>query len=161
ASPSVSMVAMTSPAFTVPPSPFTIFDSTPSAGAGSSSTTLSVSMSIRFSSRFTGSPTFLCQAGRVASDTDSDSCGTLASTSMLADLPSRSLDGFHQIIRQRLEGGGDQLLLLLDVQGVIPHRRRGRRRAHRVTEDLVLAHVPQDVALDPEPRALVRRLFLA
>src|SRR6266545_2388672 len=65
--PSVSMVAMTSPALTVPPSDLTIFASTPSAGAGSSSTTLSVSMSIRFSSRLTASPTFLCHASKVAS----------------------------------------------------------------------------------------------
>ena len=85
--PSVSIVAITSPAFTVPPSPLTIFASTPSAGAGSSSTTLSVSMSIRFSSRFTASPTFLCQASRVASATDSDSCGTLTSMSMSYFLP--------------------------------------------------------------------------
>src|SRR5215470_3059805 len=134
------MVAITSPAFTVPPSPFTIFDSTPSAGAGSSSTTLSVSMSIRFSSRLTASPSFLRQASRVASATDSDSCGTLTSTSMLADLPSRSLDGLHQIIRQRLERRVDELLLLLDVQRVVPDRGGSRRGAHRVAEDLVLAH---------------------
>ena len=44
-----------------------------------SSTTLSVSMSIRFSSRLTASPSFLCQVTSVASETDSDSCGTLTS----------------------------------------------------------------------------------
>src|SRR5215831_9699868 len=159
--PSVSIVAMTSPAFTVPPSPLAIFTSTPSAGAGNSSTTLSVSMSIRFSSRLTASPSFLCQASRVASETDSESCGTLTSTSMLADLSSRSLDRLHQIIGQRRERGVDQGLLLLVVQRRIPDRGGGGRRAHRVAEDLVLAHVPQDVALDPEPRALVRRLLLA
>src|SRR5881396_3311584 len=81
--PSVSIVAMTSPALTVPPSPLMIFASTPSAGAGSSRTTLSVSMSIRFSSRLTASPTFLCHASKVASATDSESCGTLISMSML------------------------------------------------------------------------------
>ena len=61
---------------------------TPSAGAGTSSTTLSVSRSTRFSSRRTASPAFLCQATSVASATDSGNCGTL--TSMLtADLPWR------------------------------------------------------------------------
>ena len=59
-----------------------ILTSTPSAGAGSSSTTLSVSMSIRFSSRETRSPSFLCQSSSVASATDSDNCGTF--TSMIA-----------------------------------------------------------------------------
>jgi hypothetical protein len=51
---------------------------TPAAGAGSSSTTLSVSMSIRFSSRATvRQPS--CARQQVASATDSDSCGTLTS----------------------------------------------------------------------------------
>ena len=65
---------------TVLPSPLTISTITPAPGAGSSSTTLSVSMSIRFSSRATASPTFLCHCSRVASATDSDSCGTFTST---------------------------------------------------------------------------------
>jgi hypothetical protein len=52
---------------------------TPALGAGSSRTTLSVSMSIMFSSRETASPTFLCHDSRVASATDSDSWGTLTS----------------------------------------------------------------------------------
>ncbi len=81
--PSVSMTAITSPLVTLSPSFFTIFTSTPSAGAGSSSTTLSVSTSIRFSSRFTGSPAFLRQATSVASETDSDSWGTFTSTCMI------------------------------------------------------------------------------
>ena len=72
----------------------TIFTSTPSAGAGSSSTTLSVSMSIRFSSRLTVSPSFLCQASSVASATDSESCGTL--TSMIAiTAPVQFFPGFR------------------------------------------------------------------
>src|SRR4029453_18095777 len=53
--------------------------------AGSSSTTLSVSMSIRFSSRWTRSPSFLCQSRSVASATDSESCGTF--TSMIIAAP--------------------------------------------------------------------------
>src|SRR5450830_777928 len=76
---SVSMMAMTSPATTVEPSPLMIWTMVPAAGAGSSRTTLSVSISIRFSSRATGSPTFLCHASMVASATDSDSWGTLTS----------------------------------------------------------------------------------
>ena len=78
----VSMRAMTSPDTTVPPSPLRISTSTPSAAAGNSSTTLSVSTSIRFSSRVTASPTFLCHDSKVASATDSDNCGT--ATSMIA-----------------------------------------------------------------------------
>ena len=62
---------------TVPPSGLMILTSTPDCGAGVSSTTLSVSMSTRFSSRFTYSPAFLCQLTSVASATDSDSCGHL------------------------------------------------------------------------------------
>src|SRR5438477_5215707 len=166
--PSVSIVAMTSPAFTVPPSPLMIFASTPSAGAGSSSTTLSVSMSIRFSSRLTASPTFLCQASKVASATDSESGGTLISMSMLflprslaARRPAGALDGANQIVRGGPERRVDQLLLLLVVQGSIAYRGRGRRRPRGIGEDLVLAHVPQQVALDPVPRPLVRRFLLA
>ena len=79
---SVSITAMTSPLVTLSPSFLTIFANTPSTGAGSSSTTLSVSTSMRFSSRFTASPGFLRHATSVASDTDSDSCGTLTSTCM-------------------------------------------------------------------------------
>src|SRR5437773_12012385 len=37
-------------------------------------------MSFRFSSRLTGSPSFLCQSSKVASQTDSESCGTFTST---------------------------------------------------------------------------------
>src|SRR6266852_5580883 len=166
--PSVSRVAMTSSAFTVLPSPLMMLASTPSAGAGSSSTTLSVSMSIKFSSRLTASPTFLCHASKVASATDSESCGTLISMSMLFLLgflasrrPVGSLDGANQIVRHRPERRVDQFLLLLVVQGSITHRRRGRGRPRGIGEDLVLAHVPQEVTLDPVPRPLVRRFLLA
>jgi len=76
---SVSIWAITSPEVTGAPSPLRIFTSTPSAGAGVSSTTLSVSISTRFSSRRTNSPSFLCQATSEASATDSDSCGTFTS----------------------------------------------------------------------------------
>jgi hypothetical protein len=76
----VSIWAMTSPEPTESRAFFRILTSTPSAGDGSSSTTLSVSMSIRFSSRETFSPSFLCQSRSVASATDSDNCGTFTST---------------------------------------------------------------------------------
>ncbi len=79
---SVSICAISSPEVTVSPLALMILTSTPSAGAGVSSTTLSVSMSMRFSSRETASPSFLCHATSVASETDSDSCGTLTSISM-------------------------------------------------------------------------------
>ena len=60
--------------------------STPLAGAGTSSTTLSVSISIRISSISTASPGFFFHCSKVASATDSDSCGTLTSTIAMIDL---------------------------------------------------------------------------
>ena len=78
--PSVSSRAISSPATTVLPSPRTISAITPAAGAGTSSTTLSVSTSIRISSIATASPGFFFHCSRVASATDSDSCGTFTST---------------------------------------------------------------------------------
>ena len=78
ASPS-SSIASTSPLVTVVPSLIFISLRIPAAGAGTSSTTLSVSRSTRFSSRATASPGFLCQPTSVASVTDSGSCGTLIS----------------------------------------------------------------------------------
>ena len=57
----VSITATTSWPMTVAPSLLRISVSTPESGAGNSSTTLSVSTSIRFSSRLTASPTRLCQ----------------------------------------------------------------------------------------------------
>src|SRR5579862_3015103 len=162
--PSVSMVAITSPATTVLLSPFLTLTSTPSAGAGNSSTTLSVSMSIRFSSRFTASPCFLCQASSVASETDSESCGTLTSISIFFLFPSLSAQALHrqhEIVRQRREGRIYQLLLLLVVQRQVTGRGRGRGLAHGVAQDLLRAHVAQHVVLQPVPGALVARFFLA
>src|SRR5258706_12054830 len=160
--PSVSILAMTSPATTVPLSPLRMLTSTPSAGAGSSSTTLSVSMSMRFSSRLTASPCFLCQARSVASATDSESCGTFTSMSIfLPLLASRALHRHHQVVGQRSERSLDERLLLLLVQRHIARRGRGRGGAHGVGQHLVAAHVPQQVMLDAVPRALVAGLFLA
>ena len=52
---------------------------TPDAGAGTSSTTLSVSISTRISSASTASPGFFFHCSSVASLIDSDSCGTFTS----------------------------------------------------------------------------------
>ena len=62
---------------TVSPLSLRMLLSTPSAGAGTSSTTLSVSRSTRFSSRRTPSPGCLCQVAMVPSETDSGRTGTL------------------------------------------------------------------------------------
>jgi len=81
--PSSTMARMSS-ASTTSPSLARISVSTPSAGAGTSSTTLSVSRSSRFSSLCTGSPSFLCQVSTVASVTDSGRVGTRISMGIKA-----------------------------------------------------------------------------
>src|SRR5260363_43024 len=53
---------------------------TPATGAGTSSTTLSVSISMTISSAATASPAFFFHCSKVASETDSESCGTFTST---------------------------------------------------------------------------------
>ena len=78
--PSVSMRAMTCSAATVAPSATTSSTSTPADGAGTSSTTLSVSISINISSTAMASPIFFFHCSMVASATDSDNWGTLTST---------------------------------------------------------------------------------
>ena len=78
--PSVSMRAINCSAMTVPPSATKISDNTPAAGAGTSKTTLSVSISIKISSADTVSPAFFFHCNIVASATDSDNCGTFTST---------------------------------------------------------------------------------
>src|SRR5450631_69518 len=90
----VSMTAMISCAFTVEPSGRRISMITPESGAGNSSTTLSVSTSIRFSSRLTASPAFLCQATSVASTIDSGKTGTFTSISMLLPYQTTQYAGF-------------------------------------------------------------------
>ena len=77
-----SMTASSSPLVTLAPASRSSDLTTPAAGAGTSSTTLSVSRSARFSSRATASPAFLCQVTSVASATDSGSCGTRISIAM-------------------------------------------------------------------------------
>ncbi|AIT27058.1 dihydrolipoyllysine-residue succinyltransferase, E2 component [Bordetella holmesii 44057] len=73
------MRAISSPEVTVLPSPLTISANTPDDGAGTSSTTLSVSISMRISSASTAAPGCFFQVNRVASDTDSDNWGTTTS----------------------------------------------------------------------------------
>src|SRR5690606_8402912 len=77
-----SITAMTCWLVTVAPVLNLISFSTPSTGEGTSSTTLSVSRSSRFSSRLTASPAFLCQLAMVASETDSGRTGTLTSVAI-------------------------------------------------------------------------------
>src|ERR1700690_2610707 len=60
----------------------------PSAGAGTSTVTLSVSSSSKGSSRLTASPSFLNQRATVASVTDSPMAGTLISM-VMACVPAR------------------------------------------------------------------------
>ena len=78
--PSVSILAITWSDTTVPPSATVNSISTPAEGAGTSRTTLSVSISIRVSSMAMASPTFFFHCNMVASATDSDNWGTLTST---------------------------------------------------------------------------------
>ena len=94
ATPSVSMRAMTSSLTQLSPSPLTISAITPANGAGTSNTTLSVSISTRISSSATASPGFFRHCNSVASATDSDSCGTLTSTIAIS-----CLSDFHDAAR--------------------------------------------------------------
>ena len=75
-----SIRASTSWLSTVSPVRFRISASTPASGAGTSSTTLSVSSSMRISSLSTASPGCLRHSSSVASGTDSASTGTFTST---------------------------------------------------------------------------------
>ena len=79
AAPPSSNLAITCSPSTVAPSSLRSSPIVPSAGATTSSTTLSVSMSTRFWSRFTASPAFTCQVAMVASATDSGRTGTFIS----------------------------------------------------------------------------------
>src|SRR5688572_15966349 len=167
-----SRIASNWPLFTTAPSAATICLMMPSTGAGTSSTTLSVSRSTRFSSRRTESPGFLCQATSVASATDSGSCGTL--TSMLTNvLPWRfgaapMLGAFTDrgkprsaFFRRRCQRRCDQRLLLADVQRMDAGRRRGCTGAPCVEQLVRLAERLLQAMANLVPRALVLRLLLA
>src|SRR3990167_9685439 len=73
-------------ALTTVPSVTINFSITPDFGAGTSSITLSVSKSTRFSSRATLSPTFLYHFATTASATDSGNKGTLISMGISLNL---------------------------------------------------------------------------
>src|SRR5208282_473423 len=147
-----SITAMTSCATTVAPSGLLISVRTPAAGAGSSSTTLSVSTSTRFSSRLTASPTFLCQLTSVASATDSGNTGTFTSIDMMdaSCLPAlrvgASVRGDH-LARRELggEGVGDQLLLLREVLRGVAHGGRSRDRPPGVGQQLLFVDVTAQI----------------
>src|SRR5690606_19884447 len=129
------------------PSSFRTCASKPATGAGNSSTTLSVSMSMRFSSRATASPAFLCHCSRVASATDSDSCGTLTSMRAIFLYSGEEFDsGRFLRARTRLaERRGDQFLLLRIVLVVVADGRRSRRGAPGVGELLAVLQRLGDV----------------
>src|SRR5438552_2640777 len=159
---SVSMTAMTSCAPTVAPSDLRISVTIPEAGAGNSSTILSVSTSTRFASRLTASPAFLCQLTSVASVIDSGRTGTLTSMSISLPRLRRSMRR-HHLARCELccERFGDQLLLLREMLGRVADRRRCRDRAACVGQYLLFADVATQVRSQAVPRALVLWLFLA
>ncbi len=86
--PSDEISASFEPAATVVPSVTRISASTPAAGAGTSTETLSVSSSQSISSCATVSPGFLNQVDTVASDTDSPRAGTITSIILLSPAPA-------------------------------------------------------------------------
>src|SRR5690606_32743484 len=162
--PSVSIRARTSPATTVAPSPLTISFSTPAAGAGTSRTTLSVSTSIRISSISTASPGCFFHSSRVASEIDSESCGTTTSVIAISVSVSGSfkclLFAQREALELRRHGGFQQCTLLLNVLGQITHGRRRRSGTTCVTQLLAFFHVLEQVVLNVEPRTLVLRFVL-
>src|SRR5687768_15933703 len=132
----------------------------PDDGAGTSSTTLSVSRSTRFSSRPTLSPGCLCHETSVASVTDSGSCGTL--TSILIDAFLFLARGLQtRGLTQRFFGTGraqrcvDESLLLF---GVHLRDTRGRRRCRRtpcVEQLMILRQRLLQAMADLIPAALI------
>src|SRR6056297_1464916 len=125
----------------------------PSAGAGTSSTTLSVSRSTRFSSRAMASPGFLCHLATVASETDSGKLGTLIS--ILIDCCSLL---YSLAMSQRLT---DETFLLFLVDLVVPYCRRGRGPSTRIRKRLLGASAGLYMVANLEPGTLVHGFFLA
>src|SRR5690606_27943016 len=166
---------------TVAPACTFISFSTPATGAGTSSTTLSVSRSARFSSRATASPGSLCQFTSVASATDSGNFGTLISVLMGWEMPSGNGGTLAQhrqnagVADQARRGAGpdclalggtqrriDQLALLGVVDLGDAGGRRGRMLPAGVQQGLLaLLQGAFEPVADLVPRALVLRLFLA
>src|SRR3989344_2796095 len=142
----------TSPDFTVVPAGMVISVSTPSTGAGTSKTTLSVSTSASSSPRTTGSPGCLCQVRIVPSVTDSGKTGTVMSVLMAL---------LGRIACHRSQGLIEQLLQLADVQRIAAHGRRRRGRPAGIFERRALRDRAPQAMLGLVPGALVACLFLA
>src|SRR6185295_3068642 len=127
--------------------------STPAAGEGTSTLTLSVSSSTTGSSCLTVSPSFFSQRAMVASVTDSPMAGTLIAM-LIGDLSSL---GQRQCI---IEKALQLRLMLAGLAGC----GRGRGLAAGVaqrTRQAQLFHQALDIRRDETPRALILRLFLA
>ena len=90
-----SIFASNCPDVTTAPTSHAISLNIPSAGAGTSSTTLSVSKSSIFSPRDTASPAFLCHAAMVASETDSGNAGTFTSIDIVVSYFKRGINFFR------------------------------------------------------------------
>src|SRR5690606_35271844 len=154
----------TVPGTTVSPSPALIADSTPSAGATTSSETLSVSSSTRTSSFFTASPTFLVHLAMEASATDSPRAGVRISAilSVLSCLHSACL---LAQARPAGHGLGEEGLEFLQMAAHQARSGRGRSRTTDVARALGLHVQLLERQLDPRinegPAAHVLRLFLA
>src|SRR5690606_9025916 len=145
---------MTSPLSQVSPSPFKISSITPSAGATTSSTTLSVSISTISSSREQASPGCLCQVATVPSATDSGKTGALISVD-ITDPEFGSSSDFERVV--------NQLLLLFDVHRHEPTRWSGRSLTTGILKIEFRAQALQRIThmvLTAIPGALVHRLFL-
>jgi len=111
-----SRIAITSSLSTVSPLLRLIDVRTPSAGHGTSRTTLSVSISTRFSSRRTVSPGCLCQSSMVASELD-----------LVIDEVSLCSDAVQSFVSVGGDGLGtertiDQCGLLLLVPAIVARR---------------------------------------
>src|SRR6185369_8474879 len=167
-----SSTASTWPLVTEVPATMRNSLSTPVTGAGTSSTTLSVSRSARFSSRVTAWPTCLCQVTSVASATDSGSWGTLISMDMLLPLARRGGCSRHGCRHEALGlarpvffvGGAqcrfDEPALFRFVH-LADAGRRCSRRSTACVQQFPLAHERREPMTDLVPGALVLRLFLA
>src|SRR5438034_2243730 len=179
-----SMSARTCPLFTTAPLCTRISRTTPLAGAGTSSTTLSVSRSARFSSRAMASPGCLCHVTSVASAMDSGSCGTRISVVMNAFSWGRRHGRGRRRRRRgrrwrrgsgrqtrgltrgflgggRMQLGGHEGLLLDFVDLGDTRRRRRGRPAAGVQHRAASRHQFLQTMTDLVPGALILRFLLA